>query len=363
MSRSGRRAKCASRIRSSSSTARAPPARHGCRRRTAGRGWAHYFVDQGYIVYITDQPARGRSIYDAQHQGKQIRVERAGTERNNTAAAELRQLAAGKAPHAVPGRRRRIAASAAIRCSTPAFARAVAVPRQQRRDAAARAERGHGAARPHRSRRSSSRTRRPGPSAGCSPMRGRSSCAASSPSSRRARPSTSAIASSGPARPWGPTDIRITYDPPVNDPKELRYERRRSPMDPISCCARCRPAPRGRCRTSRHPDRDPHGRSVVSRAIRSLHVEVPRAGRRRRTSTCALEKRGIRGNGHGIPSEMNSLDVAASGQQVAAGEGAVRRCVSLMRRECVVVEWAPSEIEKWRVPLRRLPRRIGHHGR
>ena len=28
------------------------------------RGWAHYFVDQGYIVYITDQPARGRSMYD-----------------------------------------------------------------------------------------------------------------------------------------------------------------------------------------------------------------------------------------------------------------------------------------------------------
>lgn len=38
------------------------------------RGWAHFFVDQGYIVYLTDQPARGRSIYDVQHQGKQIRA-------------------------------------------------------------------------------------------------------------------------------------------------------------------------------------------------------------------------------------------------------------------------------------------------
>jgi len=27
------------------------------------RGWAHYFVDQGYIVYITDQPARGRFVF------------------------------------------------------------------------------------------------------------------------------------------------------------------------------------------------------------------------------------------------------------------------------------------------------------
>src|SRR5688572_5554524 len=44
-------------------------------------GWAHYFVDQGYIVYITDQPARGRSAYDAQHQGKQIRANAVNSER------------------------------------------------------------------------------------------------------------------------------------------------------------------------------------------------------------------------------------------------------------------------------------------
>jgi len=52
------------------------------------RGWAHYFVDQGYIVYITDQPARGRSAYDAQHQGKQIRDNAASTERVNASPAE-----------------------------------------------------------------------------------------------------------------------------------------------------------------------------------------------------------------------------------------------------------------------------------
>jgi hypothetical protein len=53
------------------------------------RGWAHYFVDQGYIVYITDQPARGQSIYDAQHQGRQIRSVASSSEPNSTAAAEL----------------------------------------------------------------------------------------------------------------------------------------------------------------------------------------------------------------------------------------------------------------------------------
>ncbi|HET7158600.1 MAG TPA: hypothetical protein VFI62_06370, partial [Burkholderiales bacterium] len=53
------------------------------------RGWAHHFVDQGYIVYITDQPARGRSMYNAQHQGKQIFAVASNTERVNTAAREL----------------------------------------------------------------------------------------------------------------------------------------------------------------------------------------------------------------------------------------------------------------------------------
>ena len=53
------------------------------------RGWAHFFVDQGYIVYLTDQPARGRSAYNAQHQGKQIVGAASGTERNNSAIAEL----------------------------------------------------------------------------------------------------------------------------------------------------------------------------------------------------------------------------------------------------------------------------------
>ena len=51
-------------------------------------GWAHYFVDQGYIVYITDQPARGRSAYDVQYQGKQIRANAASTERVNTSPAD-----------------------------------------------------------------------------------------------------------------------------------------------------------------------------------------------------------------------------------------------------------------------------------
>ena len=38
-------------------------------------------------------------------------------------------------------------------------------------------------------------------------------------------PFEGAVLAKGPARAWGPTDIRITYDPPVNDPKELLREK------------------------------------------------------------------------------------------------------------------------------------------
>jgi pimeloyl-ACP methyl ester carboxylesterase len=34
------------------------------------KGWADYFVEQGYIVYLVDQPARGRSVYHPQLDGK-----------------------------------------------------------------------------------------------------------------------------------------------------------------------------------------------------------------------------------------------------------------------------------------------------
>lgn len=36
------------------------------------KGWADYFVEQGYIVYLAEQPARGRSAYHAEDDGPRI---------------------------------------------------------------------------------------------------------------------------------------------------------------------------------------------------------------------------------------------------------------------------------------------------
>lgn len=34
------------------------------------KGWADYFVEQGYTVYVVDQPARGRSAYNESKIGR-----------------------------------------------------------------------------------------------------------------------------------------------------------------------------------------------------------------------------------------------------------------------------------------------------
>lgn len=272
-------------------------------------GWAHYFVSQGYIVYITDQPARGRSIYDAQHQGKQIRSYASNTERNNTAAAELGTWPQAKLHTQYPGdgpnRGKR-----GNPVFDAAFARTVAylgnnVETQQLVQSAG-----------------SALLDRIGPAiivthsqagpfgwllADAKPklVRGIVAVEPSGP------PFHQATRSSEPARPWGPTDIRITYDPPVNDPKELRYERQVKPDEPdlVLCSLQS-----GKPRTLPNLKDIP---IVILTGEASYHAPYDHCTSKYLTQAgvanehVRLEKVGLRGNGHGIPSELNSLEVAA----------------------------------------------------
>lgn len=272
------------------------------------RGWAHYFVDRGYVVYITDQPARGRSIYDAQHQGKQIRAVAAGAERNSTATAELGSWPQAKLHTQYPGEganrgRRGNPVFDAAHARTVAYLANNAETQQLVQNAgAALLDRigpailvTHSQAGPFGWLLADARPKL---------VRGIIAVEPSGP------PFELAVLSKGPARDWGPTNIRITYDPPVNDPKELRTERQAKADGPdlVLCVLqagtpRTLPNLRGipiaiiTGEASYHAPYD-HCTSkyLVQAGVANEHIR--------------LEARGIRGNGHGIPSELNNLVVA-----------------------------------------------------
>ncbi len=53
-----------------------------------GKSWMHYFVEHGYVVYVVDQPGRGRSGYIPELDGKLIHPSPEAAEANLTATAK-----------------------------------------------------------------------------------------------------------------------------------------------------------------------------------------------------------------------------------------------------------------------------------
>ena len=272
------------------------------------RGWAHYFVDQGYIVYLTDQPARGRSVYNAQHQGKQIVAAASGTERNSSATAELGTWPQAKLHTQYPGeganrgkRGNPVFDAAYGRTVAYLASNAETQTLVQKAGAALLDKIGpaivvtHSQAGPFGWLLADARPKL---------VRGIIAIEPSGP------PFQNATRSAEPARPWGPTDIPITYDPPIADAKELRYQIQQQPdgADLVLChlqsgTPRILPNLRGipiaiiTGEASYHAPYDHCTSKYLAQAgVANEHIR--------------LEARGIRGNGHGIPSELNNLVTA-----------------------------------------------------
>jgi pimeloyl-ACP methyl ester carboxylesterase len=267
------------------------------------KGWAEYFVEQGYVVYMIDQPMRGRSAW---HPGD-------GPTRMFTAEQEAFQFTANAVkdnwpqakkhtqwPGDGPGKGQKgdpiFDAFYATQVET-----VTAVEETQRRNQDAGAalldKIGPAIVLTH----SQSGTygwliadARP------QLVKGVIAIEPSGP------PFEATIIATGKARAWGPTDIAITYDPPVKDPSEIAVER--EPADLFPCWMQKAPA-RQLVNLKNVP-------VMIMAAEASYHQTydhctakyLTQAGVK--TEYIPLQSKGIHGNGHMVMIEKNNLDIA-----------------------------------------------------
>jgi pimeloyl-ACP methyl ester carboxylesterase len=271
-------------------------------------GWAHYFVEQGYIVYMVDQPARGRSGYNAQFLGKQIVTSAPATQRNTTATSTQGNWPQAKLSTQFPG-------TGADRgtMGNPVFdagyARSVAYLESNEETQKLIQHAGtalldkigpailltHSQAGPFGWILADARPKL---------VKGIVAIEPSGP------PFMNTTRSVEPARPWGPTDIAITYAPPIQSPQELKYE--------IQKVADGKDLERCALQTGT-PHTLPNLKGIpitIITAPASYHAPYDHCTSKYLAQAgvsnehILLADKNILGNGHVMPSELNNLEVA-----------------------------------------------------
>jgi pimeloyl-ACP methyl ester carboxylesterase len=270
------------------------------------KGWAEYFVEQGYVVYMIDQPMRGRSAY---HPGD-------GGTRMFTAQQEQFQFTAvasdGTWPQAKkhtqwpgdgPNKGKKgdpfFDAFYATQVET-----VLAVEETQRRNQDA------GAALLDKIGPAIVLTHSQSGTYGWLIADARpqlvKAVVAIEPSGP---PFEATIIATGKARAWGPTDIPITYDPPVKDPSEIAVEREPVEAPDLFACWMQKGPARQLVNLKNIP-------AMVMAAEASYHQVydhctvkyLNQAGMK--TEYIRLQDKGIHGNGHMVMIEKNNLDIA-----------------------------------------------------
>jgi pimeloyl-ACP methyl ester carboxylesterase len=272
------------------------------------KGWAQYFVEQGYVVYVVDQPGRGRSPYN-DSMGPLTRFPSSQLERRFTAQEKFNLWPQAKLHTQWPGEgpnkgQRGDAVFDQFYASQVQYIASNATTQQLNRDAgAALLDRiGPAIVLTH------SQSGAIGwPIADARPKLVKAIVAAE-PSGP---PFANAVFDETPARAWGVTDIPMTYDPPVNDAKDLVIVREEKADGPNL----------ERCRLQGAPVRRLVNLTAVPVLIfaseSSYHAAydhctskyLEQAGVK--NTYVRLENVGIRGNGHMVMIEKNNLEIAA----------------------------------------------------
>jgi pimeloyl-ACP methyl ester carboxylesterase len=270
-------------------------------------GWAEYFVEQGYVVYMIDQPMRGRSAY---HPGD-------GATRMFTVENEQFQFTAIESDGNWPGREKHTQwpgdGAGKGKKGDPAFDAfyATQVETVISNEETQRRNQDAGAALLDKIGPAIVLTHsQSGPFgwliADARPQLVKAIIAIE-PSGP---PFENTIIGTGKGRAWGPTDIPLTYDPPVKDPSEIavvRDEKADGP-DMFVCWMQKTPARQlANLKTipavvisaeaSYHQIYDNCTVKYLKQA--GLHIEwIP------------LQSKGIHGNGHMVMIEKNNLAIA-----------------------------------------------------
>jgi len=271
------------------------------------KGWAEYFVEQGYVVYMIDQPMRGRSAY---HPGD-------GKTRMFTAANEEFQFTAIEAAGSWPQAKKHTQwpgdGPNKGRKGDPAFDAFYAtqvetvldVEETQRRSQDA------GAALLDKIGPAIVLTHSQSGTYGWLIADARPSLVKAVVAIEPSGPPFEAtIIGTGKARAWGPTDIAITYDPPVKEPSEIAVEQQAEADGPdLFRCWMQKGAPRQLVNLKNTP-------VMIMAAEASYHQAydhctskyLAQAGVK--NEYIRLQDKGIHGNGHMVMIEKNNLDIA-----------------------------------------------------
>jgi pimeloyl-ACP methyl ester carboxylesterase len=260
-------------------------------------GWASYFVDRGFVVYLVDQPARGRSAHVAALNGTVRNFSVAEVEKRFTACRELGDWPQAKKHSQWPGTGYR---------GDPAFdqfyASQVAFLTSEAETQALVQRAG------------ATLLDRIGPAVLLTHSQG----GAFGWLLADARPNhveaIVAVEPSGPPmhkeRVWGPTAIKLNYDPPAENPSDLTVVKQSEPdARGLEPCWRQREPARKLANLSKVPVLIVISEASYHAAYDHCTVNfLNQAGVS--TKLLRLDEIGITGNGHMLMLEENNLEIA-----------------------------------------------------